>query len=139
MARNQCYSDWLENAHFREKQPALMLASLAARIDNYPEFKERKTAHLSAPKTPLKYIIHQRAILHSVMKDVLRKIVIPGYAAGKIFNSAENIPAGNKDYLFDAVDKTDARLLISAVEQCDDLIAFTARRGSPRQEKRMVC
>jgi ferritin-like metal-binding protein YciE len=115
--------DWLRDAHGMEKQAETMLAATSARIESYPEFKERIDRHLEETRGQtdrLKRIIEARGGDTSAMKDMTGRMAATVQGIGASMTGDEIVKLSLASYHFEHLEIASYRSLIAAAEALGD-------------------
>ena len=115
--------EWLRDAHAMEQQAETMLSSLASRIENYPDVREKIEEHLEATRQQASMVescIERRGGDTSTMKDLAGKFVAFGQGLSGAFVGDEIIKGAMASYTFEQMEIAAYRVLIAAADQVGD-------------------
>lgn len=115
--------DWLRDAHAMEKQAETMLASMAGRIENYPELKQAVELHLEETKEQaqrLSECIERRGGNTSTLKDAAGQFVAMGQGLSGVFVEDEVVKGTMAGYTFEQMEIAAYRTLIAAAKELGD-------------------
>ncbi|WP_142502108.1 ferritin-like domain-containing protein [Klebsiella sp. 2680] len=117
------YHDWLRDAHAMEKQAESMLASMARRIDNYPDLRARIEQHIDETKrqiTLLEAILDRNGISRSVIKDSMSKMTTFGQSVGGMLPADEIVKGSISGYVFEQFEIACYTALLAAAKHAGD-------------------
>lgn len=133
--------DWLRDAHGMEQQAIQMLTATSARIEHYPEFKQRIDRHLAETRGQadrLKQCIEERGGDTSLMKDLSGRMAAGMQGLGASMASDEIVKLALASYHFEHLEIASYRCLIAAAECVGDSDLAHLCRASLAEEEAMA-
>jgi ferritin-like metal-binding protein YciE len=133
--------EWLGDAHAMEKESEALLSTLAARIEHYPELKQRLSEHVvetrrqsesllgcierlgGSPPAVKGFVAKTMGSIHAVCNALMSDEVVKGAAAGLALEHLEIAMY---------------RALIAAAEQAGDRVTQEVCEGILQQERAMA-
>ncbi|MDU0343181.1 ferritin-like domain-containing protein [Bosea rubneri] len=122
-SREERLMEWLRDAHAMEQQAVTMLSSLAGRIENYPELKQKIEEHLAETERQASMIescITRRGGDTSTLKDLAAKFVAMGQGISGAFVGDEIIKGSMAGYTFEHMEIAAYRVLVAAADAIGD-------------------
>jgi ferritin-like metal-binding protein YciE len=120
---NDHFMDWLRDAHAMEEQAEQMLTAMSARIETYPEVKQRLDQHIEETRNQAALIaqcIQRRGGDTSTVKDVTGKAMAMMHSFTAAMSSDEIIKGSLASYAFEHFEIASYKSLIVAAEVAGD-------------------
>lgn len=111
---------WLRDAHAAEEQAITMLSSMARRLENYPELRERVETHVHETERQAERIeecLERMGSDTSALKVAGTKTIGLGQALSGIFTSDEVMKGVLASYTFEQMEIASYRILINAARR----------------------
>lgn len=112
-------ADWLRDAYAMEKQAIEMLEKMAARIEHYPDLKNRITLHINESKSQADRLEQCLARLGedtSALKTGVGKMVGTMQALSGLFMTDEIVKGSVSGYVFEHYEISNYKVLVAAAE-----------------------
>lgn len=118
--------DWLRDAHAMEQQAESMLEAQAARLDHYPDMRERVQQHIEETRwqrAQLEACLSRLGSSPSIMKDMSGKMMAFGQAMGGMMASDEAVKGAMASYVFENLEIASYTVLIATAAEAgqDDI------------------
>ncbi|WP_233146041.1 ferritin-like domain-containing protein [Pigmentiphaga sp. NML080357] len=117
------FMDWLRDAHAMEKQAETMLNSMAGRLENYPDLKQRIEQHLEETRNQAQLLvtcIERRGGDNSTLKDLAGKAMAMAQGISGMFATDEVVKGAMFSYAFEHLEIAAYRNLIGAARTVGD-------------------
>lgn len=99
MNSQEHFLDWVRDAHAMEKQAESMLEKMAARLEHYPDLRQRIEQHIEETReqqTLVQSVIDRYDTSRSVIKDTAGKLSAFGQAMGGMMTEDEVVRRSGK-------------------------------------------
>jgi ferritin-like metal-binding protein YciE len=134
-------SDWLRDAHAMEEQALTMMESQIARLENYPELRDRLKRHIEETRGQarrLESCIERLGTSTSAFKDIAAKTVATFQGLSGLFVNDEVVKGHLASYVFEHFEIASYRMLIAAAEEAGDTETRRACEENLREEEAMA-
>ncbi|MFZ5676383.1 MAG: ferritin-like domain-containing protein [Pseudomonadota bacterium] len=115
--------EWLRDAHAAEEQAETMLSGFAARLEHYPELKERVQKHVKETQHQAERVqacIKRRNGSTSTLKVIGAKTMGLGQALSGVFVGDEVVKGALAISAFEAMEIASYKILVRAAETVGD-------------------
>lgn len=134
-------TQWLRDAHAMEEQAETMLKSQAARLEHYPELRERIERHITETQSQARRLaecLQRLGSDTSSMKDAAGKMTATMQGLGGVFAGDEVVKGAMAGYTFEHFEICSYTALIAAAEAAGDPQTATVCREILREEQAMA-
>lgn len=135
------FMSWLRDAHAMEEQAEQMLASLARRIESYPELKSQIERHLEVTRSQAERLhgcIVRRQGAPSTIKTTMAKMLGVAQGLSGLFVGDEVVKGVLASYTFEHMEIASYKMLIAAAEQIGDTESKRVCEQNLREEEAMA-
>lgn len=118
------YMDWLRDAHAMEEQAESMLESMASRLENYPDLKQRVEQHIVETREQGRLVqqcIERRGGDTSALKVAAGKTMAAAQAFSGMLAGDEVVKGAMFSYAFEHMEVAAYRNLIEAAKVVGDM------------------
>ncbi|TRL38786.1 ferritin-like domain-containing protein [Rhizobium straminoryzae] len=135
------FRDWLRDAHAMEVQAIALLSAQIARIENYPELRERLELHLAQTEghaSALQSLLERAQDSPSMLRDVAGRVTAAAQGMSGIMASDEVVKATIAAYGFEHAEIARYLVLIAAADELGDTEAVDVFRRILAEEQAMA-
>lgn len=135
------FRDWLRDAHAMEVQAIALLSAQIARIENYPELRERLELHLAQTEghaSALQSLLERAQDSPSMLRDVAGRVTAAAQGMSGIMASDEVVKATIAAYGFEHAEIARYLVLIAAADELGDTEAVDVFRRILAEEQVMA-
>ena len=132
---------WLRDAHAMEEQAETMLKAQAARLENYPELRQRIERHITETQGQAKRVeqcLERFGAGTSAFKDAGAKMTAMMQGLGGMFAGDEVVKGAMAGYTFEHFEISAYSALIGAAEEVGDQQTAQVCRDILREEEEMA-
>ena len=134
-------ADWLRDAHAMEQQALTMMERLAARLENYPELRNRLQQHIAETRGQaqrLESCLQRSGKKPSAVKDAAARTIATFQGLSGIFVDDEVVKGHLASYVFEHFEIASYRMLIAAADEAGDAETRRVCEENLREEEAMA-
>ena len=138
---NEHLNDWLRDAHAMEQQAEAMLEAQAARLEHYPDLRNRIKQHIEETRwqrAQLENCLTRRGASSSTLKDIGGKLAAFGQGLGGMLVSDEVVKGAMAGYVFENMEIASYTVLIAAAQAAGDQETGSVCEQIIQQERAMA-
>lgn len=133
--------EWLSDVHAMESEAETMLKGQAARLEHYPQLRQRIQQHVEETREQARLLEQRIEALggsRSTIKDALGSMAASLHAAGNAMMSDEVVKGSGMSYAFEHLEIATYRAIIAAARKVGDAETEAVCRRILAQEEAMA-
>jgi len=135
------FLDWLRDAHAMEEQAETMMSAMSARLEHYPELKQRIDAHIVETQEQARMLetcLARYETDTSTLKDMTGKVMASVHGMASMFASDEVLKGGIMSYAFEHAEIATYTTLIAGARALGDTESVRVFETILGQERAMA-
>lgn len=135
------YLAWMRDAHAMEQQALTMMNGLEARLEDYPELRDRIRTHIGETEQQaraLAGLLERHDTESSMFKDAMAKLSGLGQGLASGLSDDSVVKGALGSYMFEHMEIASYRILIAAAKQFEDHEAVAVFQRSLAEEQAMA-